>query len=49
MAHKPNLLTPTDILGPQTADIRINHKLYEGHHFRDVPLWKKIGKMKERA
>ena len=28
-AQKPELVTPTDILGPPTAELRINHKLYE--------------------
>ena len=40
-AQKPNLVTPTNILRPPTTEMRINHKLYEGHHLRDVPLGRK--------
>ena len=47
--QKPDLVTPIDILGPPVAKMRINHKLYEGHHFRDVPSWKNIGKIKEKV
>ena len=49
MAKKPNLVSPIDILGPLVAKMHINHKLYEGHHFRDVPLGENIGKMKEKV
>ena len=49
MAQKIDLVSPTDILGPLAVEIHINHKLYEGYHFRDVPLRKNIGKMKEKV
>ena len=40
-AQKSDLVDPTNILGPPTPKIRISHKLYVGHHFRDVPSMKK--------
>ena len=49
LAQKPNLVTPTDILGSPAIEMRINHKLYKGHHFRNVPSGKRIGKMKEKV
>ena len=39
----------TDILGPPTAEMHINHKLYEGHHFRNFPLGNNTGKTKEKV
>ena len=45
--QKPHLVSPTNILGPLAAEMHINHKLYEGHHFINVPSRKNIGKMKE--
>ena len=36
IAQKPDLVSPTNILGPPTAEMCINHKLYKGHHFGDV-------------
>ena len=35
--QKLNIVNPIDILGPLVVEMRINHKLYEGHHLRDVP------------
>ena len=44
-----DLVTPTNILRPLLAKMRISHKLYEGHHLQDVPLGEKIGKMKNKV
>ena len=33
-------------MGPPSTEMLINHKLYEGHHLRDVPSGRK---MKERV
>ena len=42
-------MTHIDILGSPVIEMCINHKLYEGHHFRDVPSGKNIGKMKKKV
>ena len=35
-----DLVTDADILGPPASELRISHKLYEGHRLTDVPLGK---------
>ena len=40
--QKPDLVTATKIVGPPIVEMRISHKLYEGHHLRDVPYGKKM-------
>ena len=46
-AQKHGIVTPTDILESSATEMRINHKLFEGH-LRDVPSGKKAGKMPRR-
>ena len=46
--QKPDIVTLTDILAPLAAEMRINHKLFEGHHLRDVLSRKKAEKMPRR-
>ena len=48
IAQKTDIVTPTDVLGPPEAEMCINHKLFEGHHLRDVPSGKKAGRMSRR-
>ena len=45
-AQKLDIMNPIDILGPLAVEKHINHKLYEGHHLRDVPYRKKKGQSK---
>ena len=42
-AQKPDIVNPIDSLGPPAVEMRINHKLYEGHHLRGVLFGKKKG------
>ena len=46
-------MTPVDILGLTTSELRINHKLYERHHLQDFPFGKKVesqaGKLKGKV
>ena len=44
-----DLVTTADILGPLIGELRISHKLYEGHHLRNVPSGKKGRIMKEKV
>ena len=46
-AQKHDIVNPIDILGPSTVEMRNNHKLYEGHHLRDVPFEKKKDNRKD--
>ena len=48
-AKKPDLVSPIDILRHPAAEMRNNHKLYEGHHFKDVHSGKNLEKMKEKV
>ena len=48
-ALKPYLVNPTHIYGPPVENMHINHKLYEGHHLKDVPLGKNTRKMKMKV
>ena len=45
-AQKLDMVNLTDFLGPPTIEICINHKLYEGHHLRDVHYGKKKAQSK---
>ena len=36
LAQKPDIVALANILGPSANELRISHKLYEGHHLRDV-------------
>ena len=49
MAQKPDLVMTTDILGHPIVEMCMKHKLYEGHHFKDIHSGNYIGKMKEKV
>ena len=45
-AQKPDIVNPTNMLGPSAVELCINHKSYEGHHLLDILSRKKKGQSK---